>query len=69
MKSDGARLKFASADGFRLDARIGHQIYRFAMGDHLPRPAWAGSGNARMLGQDESVAGAFLLAHDCYLTL
>ena len=24
----------ARADGFRLDARIGHQIYRFAMGDH-----------------------------------
>lgn len=56
-------------DGFRLDARIGHKIYRFAMGDHLPQPAWAGSGGARMLGQGESVAGSFLLAHDCYLTL
>mgnify|MGYP003575037866 FL=1 len=60
---------FESARTASASTRIGHQIYRFAMGDHLPRPAWAGTGRARMLGQGESVAGSFLLAHDCYLTL
>lgn len=47
------------ADGFRLDARIGHQIYRFAMGDYLPRPAWAGSGGARCSGKARASRGRF----------
>ena len=53
--------------GFVLEAANGLTRWRFAMGDDLPRPIWAGSREPRMLAEGESVAAAFLLAHDCYL--
>lgn len=57
----------AHETGFVLEAANGLTRWRFAMGDDLPRPDWAGSGEPRLLCEDESVADAFLLAHDCYL--
>lgn len=57
----------ATPSGFVLEAANGLDRWRFAMGDHLPRPIWAGSGEPRDLHEGESVAGAFLLAHDCFL--
>lgn len=57
----------ATPSGFVLEAANGLDRWRFAMGDHLPRPIWAGSHEPRDLREGESVAAAFLLAHDCYL--
>lgn len=57
----------ATEAGFVLEAANGLTRWRFAMGDDLPRPIWAGSREPRMLAEGESVAAAFLLAHDCYL--
>ncbi|WP_328281968.1 hypothetical protein [Sphingobium sp.] len=57
----------ASASGFVLEAENGLTRWRFAMGDHLPRPIWAGSREHRDLHEGESVAEAFFLAHHCYL--
>lgn len=57
----------ATEAGFVLEAANGLTRWRFAMGDDLPRPIWAGSREPRLLAEGESVAGAFLLAHDCYL--
>lgn len=57
----------ATEAGFVLEAANGLTRWRFAMGDDLPRPIWAGSREPRLLVEGESVAGAFLLAHDCYL--
>lgn len=57
----------ADAGGFTLEAENGLTRWRFAMGDHLPRPIWAGSKEPRLLQVGESVAQALLLAHDCYL--
>ncbi|OAH45454.1 hypothetical protein AX777_17765 [Sphingobium yanoikuyae] len=57
----------ATPSGFVLEAANGLDRWRFAMGDHLPRPIWAGSLEPRDLHEGESVAGAFLLAHDCFL--
>ncbi|MDE8650597.1 hypothetical protein [Novosphingobium album (ex Liu et al. 2023)] len=57
----------ATESGFVLEAASGLTCWRFAMGDDLPRPIWAGSGEPRVLCPGESVANAFLLAHDCYL--
>lgn len=59
----------ASASGFVLEAENGLTRWRFAMGDHLPRPIWAGSREPRDLYEGESVAEAFFLAHDCYLNV
>ena len=56
-----------TGSGFTLEAASGLTRWRFAMGDDLPRPIWAGSREARVLCEQESVAEAFLLAHDCYL--
>lgn len=56
-----------TASGFFLEAANDLTRWRFAMGDHLPRPIWAGSREPRDLCEGESVAGAFVLAHDCYL--
>lgn len=53
--------------GFTLEAANGLTRWRFALADHLPRPIWAGSREPRLLHEGDSVAGAFLLAHDCYL--
>lgn len=57
----------ATPSGFVLEAANGLDRWRFAMGDHLPRPIWAGSREPRDLHNGESIAAAFLLAHDCYL--
>jgi len=63
-----AITRFETAgSGFALEAANGLTRWRFAMGDDLPRPPWAGSGEPRLLVEGESVADAFLLAHDCYL--
>ncbi|MAC59569.1 MAG: hypothetical protein CMH85_15120 [Novosphingobium sp.] len=59
----------ATEDGFVLEAANGLTRWRFAMGDDLPRPIWAGSREPRLLAEGESVAEAFLLAHDCYLAV
>ena len=39
----------ASGSGFTLEAANGLTRWRFAMGDDLPRPVWAGSGEPRLL--------------------
>ncbi|AIT82545.1 hypothetical protein NOLU111490_12930 [Novosphingobium lubricantis] len=57
----------ANEAGFVLEAANGLTRWRFAMGDDLPRPIWAGSREPRLLAEGESLAEAFLLAHDCYL--
>ena len=62
------RFKTTEA-GFVLEAANGLTRWRFAMGDDLPRPIWAGSREPRLLAEGESVAEAFLLAHDCYLAV
>lgn len=58
-----------TGSGFTLETANGLTRWRFAMGDHLPRPVWAGSREPRVLYEGESIAEAFLLAHDCYLDL
>lgn len=57
----------ATESGFLLEAGDGGQIWRFEIGDHLPRPGWGGTGQPRDLYEGENMAGAFLLAHDAYL--
>ncbi|QPI75515.1 hypothetical protein [Sphingobium sp. Cam5-1] len=57
----------AAESGFVLEAANGLSRWRFAMGDHLPRPIWAGSRAPRQLQDGESIADAFVLTHDCYL--
>ena len=59
----------ATRSGFVLELFDWHDRWRFAMGDHLPRPAWGGSGRPRDLYAGESVADAFVLTHDCYLNV
>ncbi|MFT3968173.1 MAG: hypothetical protein QM690_20070 [Sphingobium sp.] len=50
-----------------LETGGANRIWRFQIADHLPRPVWPGTGRPRDLLENESLADAFLLAHDCYL--
>ncbi len=52
---------------FALETGDANRIWRFAIGPHLPRSVWAGTGEAREFMESESIAGSFVLTHDCYL--
>ena len=57
----------ATGSGFVLETGRGQRNWRFEMGDHLPRPAWGGSGEPRLLREGESIVDSFILTHDMYL--
>lgn len=57
----------ASQTGFVLETGGANRTWRFAIGAHLPRPIWPGTGEAREFLESENLADSFVLAHDCYL--
>ncbi|MGC4251391.1 MAG: hypothetical protein QM605_07985 [Sphingobium sp.] len=57
----------ASRTNFVLETGDAYRIWRFQIGDHLPRPAWPGSGRPRDFLESEYLADVLVLTHDCYL--
>lgn len=57
----------AAQTGFVLETGGANRTWRFAIGAHLPRPIWPGTGEPREFLESENLADSFVLAHDCYL--
>lgn len=57
----------ADDDGFVMQTGGSNVVWRFEMGNTMPRPPLGGSGAERVLVEGESVEKEFLLTHDCYL--
>lgn len=57
----------ARSDGFRMEASNGMDQWIFEMGDHLPRPAYAGILEPRLLDENVDVGASFVMTHDCHL--